>query len=1061
MDHVSPALRAALRARLPSKSIAVAVAGGALLSILVSAAFAAGTDLAGPGVAAKSALVANSATGRFKQYLGTPVSKPARMPLGASRDQRVTVVVRMSTPPVAAVRALRPDHTITAAEHGAIHQQIDQDHASVEPTIVARGGEVMAHFHDAVNGIKVQIDRNELPGLAALPGVVEVMPVGRYHLDNAQSVPFIGAPTVWQGTPGFRGEGVKIAVIDTGIDYTHANFGGPGTAAAFTAAAASSTKPADPTLFGPKAPKVKGGIDLVGDAYTGFNAPQPDPNPLDCEGHGSHTSGTAAGFGIGADGKTYHGPYDSDAYAQVFKVGPGVAPKADLYAVRVFGCTGSTNLVVDAIDWAVDNDMDVISMSLGSDFGTADAADALAVTNAAHAGILVASASGNAGAAPYITSTPASGDGGISVAAMDSHASFPGAQINLPGASIEALDANGAPLTGPLKIVVLRTPTGGVSLGCSETEYVDSVIAGKLVVTLRGTCARVQRAQFGQKHGAAAVAMINSSAGYPPYEGPIPGVSIPFLGVLPTDAPTLTAAAAASSFVANTIQNPTYRKAAGFSSSGPRFGDSALRPNVAAPGVSVFSTAVGTGTGGFYASGTSMATPHVAGVAALVRQAHPKWDETAQRAAVVDTAEPAQLLDYAPRIEGAGLVQPVGATKTQAVVLGDDSPRSGGEEQEDTPHGLSFGFEEFTRDFHATRAVTVRNYGNSRIVFRATTTAVGGSPHTAHLSDSTLSIGPRDEANLELTLKVPAATVGSTHDALGNDAFQEVAGYVTLVPVDSAMNNGVTLHVPYYLVPRARSKVSVGDEEEGLSPGEPNQVLRLKNHGGALTGNADFYAWGLIGKPQGIKYFDTKAVGVQSNLISATDSVLVFAINTFKRVSNTDAGEFDIFIDVNGDGVPDYDLAAVDQGAFEAGTASGVQITVLVNLTTGAAIEEFLVDSPTDGSTLLLPVLASDMGVSPVSRTVPPFSTGPRFSYSETTYNLFDGTQASLPGRASFNAFSPAITNALFVPVAPNATALVPVAIDPKEWKVTPARGLMIVVEDNFSGAQSELIPAR
>jgi minor extracellular serine protease Vpr len=1051
MDQISSALRAALRARLPSKSIAVAVAGGALWSVLVSAAFAAGTDLAGPSVAAKSALVANSAAGgRFKRYLGNSVHNPARSPLAAGRDQRVTVVVRMSTAPVAAVRALRPDHTISAAEHEAIHQQIDRDHASVEPSIVARGGKVMAHFRDAVNGIKVQIDRSELQGLAALPGVAEVMPVGRYHMNNAQSVPFIGAPAVWQGTPGFRGEGIKIAVIDTGIDYTHANFGGPGTVAAFAAAAAGSAQPADPTLFGPKAPKVKGGIDLVGDAYDGFTTPQPDLNPLDCEGHGSHTSGTAAGFGVGADGKTYNGPYDSAAYAQGFQIGPGVAPKADLYAVRVFGCTGSTDLVVDAIDWAVANDMDVISMSLGADFGTADDADALAVTNAAHAGILVASASGNAGPAPYITSAPGSGVGGISVAAMDSHASFPGALINLTGGSIEALDANGAPLTGPLGIVVLRTATGGVSLGCDETEYVDSVIAGKLVVTLRGICARVQRAQFGQKHGAAAVAMINSSAGYPPYEGPIPGVSIPFLGVLPTDAPALTAASAASSFVANVLANPTYRTAAGLSSGGPRFGDSALRPNIAAPGVSVFSTASGTGNGGIFESGTSMATPHIAGVAALVRQAHPKWNESAQRAAVVDTADPAQLLDYAPRIEGAGLVQTVAATKTQAVVFDEDS--LGGGHEDDTPQGLSFGFDEFTRDFHATRAVTVHNYGASRIVFKATTTAVGGAPHSAHLSDSSLSIGPHEAANLELTLTVPVATVGGTHDASGNSAFHEVAGYVTLAPVDSSMNNGVTLHVPYYLVPRARSNVSVSDEE-GLSPREPNQVLRLKNHGGAVTGNAEFYAWGLIGKPQGIKYFDTKAVGVQSNLISATDSVLVFAINTFSRVSNTDAGEFDILIDVNGDGVPDYDLLAIDQGKIESGSYSGVQITVLFDLATGAGIEEFFVDSPTDGSTLLLPVLASDMGVSPAS---------PRFSYTETTYNLLDGTQASLPGSASFNAFSPSISNALYVPVAPNATVAVPVAIDPKEWQVTPARGLMIVVEDNFSGAhQAQLIHAR
>jgi subtilisin family serine protease len=66
----------------------------------------------------------------------------------------------------------------------------------------------------------------------------------------------------------------------------------------------------------------------------------PDPNPLDCNGHGSHVSGTATGFGVTNDGKTYHGPYDEAAYAGGFGIGPGVAPLADLYMIRVFGCTG-------------------------------------------------------------------------------------------------------------------------------------------------------------------------------------------------------------------------------------------------------------------------------------------------------------------------------------------------------------------------------------------------------------------------------------------------------------------------------------------------------------------------------------------------------------------------------------------------------------------------------------------------------------------------------------------------------------------------------------------------
>ena len=176
---------------------------------------------------------------------------------------------------------------------------------------------------------------------------------------------------------------------------------GPGTTAAFDAAFAADTLPADPALFGPNAPKVKGGIDLVGDDYNANVAGlvcrcPPDPNPLDCNGHGSHVAGSAAGFGVLANGGEYTGSYDQLTHNNSFLIGPGVAPKADLYAVRVFGCEGSTDVVTEAIEWAIDNDMDVINMSLGSNFGPSDTADALAADDASKAGVVVVSR-GNAG----------------------------------------------------------------------------------------------------------------------------------------------------------------------------------------------------------------------------------------------------------------------------------------------------------------------------------------------------------------------------------------------------------------------------------------------------------------------------------------------------------------------------------------------------------------------------------------------------------------------------------------------------------------------------------------
>ena len=117
-------------------------------------------------------------------------------------------------------------------------------------------------------------------------------------------------------------------------------------------------------------------------------------------------------------------------------------------------------------------------------------------------------------------------------------------------------------------------------------------------------------------------------------------------------------------------------------------------------------------------------------------------------------------------------------------------------------------------------------------------------------------------------------------------------------------------------------------------------------------------------------------------------------------------------------------------------------ITVLFNLATRASRLEFFADAPTDGSTVLMPVLASDLGISPSNA---------RFTY---TMNAFDDTGAgeSLTGNASFNAFAPAVSNALFVPVAPNATLDVPVSIDPVEFAITPALGFMVVTEDNTSG---------
>ena len=972
-----------------------------------------------------------------------------RPPVGSALVQRVplrqgekTVVLKMAGDPVAVVRSRMPGKQISETDRQTIARTLRQQQDAIEPAITAMGGKVLAKFQHAINGIKVRGTPDQIAAFATLPGVVAVKPVRTYHLDNAESVPFIGAPNVWQNPPGLRGEHIKVAVIDTGIDYTHANFGGPGTVAAFQAAKATSTLPADPALFGPKAPKVKGGTDLVGDAYDASssdpakNTPQPDPNPLDCNGHGSHTAGTAAGFGVTAAGATYPGPYNATTPGMSFTIGPGVAPLADIYSVRVFGCSGSasTQVVVDGIDWAVQHDMQVISMSLGSDFGTEDDADAEASENAVNAGTIVVAASGNSGPVPYVTSTPASGDKVISVAAVDSHSSFPGEALALsPSGSIVALDSDGIAASNgtTLGVVVLRTPSGGVSLGCNPAEYVAAGVTGKLVVTLRGTCARVARAIYGQMAGAAAVAMINTSAGYPPYEGPINSnpdtgqpftVTIPFLGVQGPPAGDGAALAAASSaaFSSTTIANPTFRQFASFSSAGPREMDGHLKPDISAPGVSVFSTAIGTGNQGLFESGTSMATPHVAGSAALAIQAHPQWDADEVATAVVNTADATKLVGYSARQGGNGLVQPFPATQTSVIARADDGAPS-----------LSFGVEEFTGNFDGDGNIRVENHGRKAASFSVSAVKGPGAAHTVMVEPTTIALSGHDSRTLHVRLAVPAATVGDS------TAFRQVQGRIVLTPTSG--NGGAGLSVPYYLVARARSDVDAHFQGE-LGKNHSSATVRLTNGSRFVPGSADFYAWGLRGHHENLGSIGLRAVGVQSFNDPTNGEMLVFAVNTFAPASNPVTNVYDILVDINGDGVPEFDVEAADLGSFIGAGITGEMVVAVFDLVHNTGTLEFFADAPTDGSALLLPLVAADVGVT---------SSTPRFAYTAQATDGLTGNSDAITTPARFNAFNNSVSTGAFAVLAPGASASVPIAIDPKEFSLTPALGEMVVAIEN------------
>jgi minor extracellular serine protease Vpr len=1007
----------------------------------------------------------------------TPAPEPGRftpvvVPLGIS-NQPTTVVVQLAADPVTVVDAdaVTP---LTDGQRQQLRSQLKSQQAPVAQQVASLGGQVLASYQSSYNGLKVRIRADQARALSSVPGVIAVHPLQVMTPSNVHGVPLVGAPQVWDGLAGLHGEGIKIGVIDTGVDFTHADFGGPGTTAAYQTALAQDT--ADPMLttacmtpalapcFGPAAPKVKGGVDLVGDAYNAdptspsYNpVPQPDANPLDCGGHGSHVAGTAAGFGVTSAGRTYTGLYNASTVSgNAWNVGPGVAPKADLYAIRIFGCHGSTDATIDGIEWAVTHGMDVINLSVGSPFGSADDPAAQAATNAARSGVIVVASTGNAGSSPYVTTSPGSGTGAISVAANDPTQANPGANVALStGATLQAIDANGATFSDgtTLPVKVLFSSPGVISTGCDPAAYAG--VAGKLVVTRRqvGGCARVARAIFGQQAGAAAVVMVNNTDAFPPFDGQITAnpdtgapylVTIPFLGVpVSAGAALIAADRKSATLTKTTLANPGFLSLASFSSFGPRSGDSWLKPDVTGPGVGIASVGMGTGNASALMSGTSMAAPNTAGVAALVRQAHPSWRRVRYwKAAVVNTGDPSMVGGYVTAGSGTGLVQALPAVQTQVVALGD----------KDAP-ALNFGFAELDRDLSQRDTVTLRNFGDAPATFNVATQLDAGSPHSLVLRDTQVTVRGHDSRDVRVELDVPAATAGAASDPTGS--FHDVSGLVTFTPVGGS-NNGVTLRVPYYLVAQAVSNVSTQvDASKLLQKG--SAPATITNRRGAIAGNADWYSWGLADKrDHGLGSDDLRAAGVQS-LYPAGLPLLVFAITTTKRWSNAAQNEFDVVVDVNNDGNPDYDVVAGDLGSLTTGTANGIDAVAVFNLATGSGSLNYLADAPTDSNTMTLPVDFSqlcDAGSPCLS------AANPRFTYTVQSFGLTDNTSDTIDATAQFNAFAPSISTGMFDTVAPNASATEAVTIDPVEWALTPSRGLMIVTHDNPSGRdEAQLIP--
>ncbi len=539
---------------------------------------------------------------------------------------------------------------------------------------------------NALPGVAMRLDQEGLEAVAALPEVVKVSTIVPKHVRGAGAAALTRAVNVWRYSRGL-GQGVRIGVIDTGIDYTHKDFGGPGTEAAYAAARNAATDPDWRSRLPALArAKVVDGVDFVGDSYypdttldDGSENPDYDPvavrddNPLDCRGHGTHVSGTAAGYGVTARRKTFDGDYAALTGSSVrdMVVAPGTAPRAEIYPLKIFGCAGSTSYVLPALDWALDPDgdgdfsdhLDILNLSLGSNDTATDDPENAVINELTSHGVTSVVAAGNNGDLTDTGGSPGNAVSSIAVAStLDSLQLRDGLRVRAPaqvagltgGQMSQNYDwATNGPSRRPVSGTVTTLP-GANADGCSPlTKAQAAKVKGRVVWlewdddSASRRCGSVGRSANVRSAGALGAVLTSTER---VFSGGIAGDErIPVFQLSKAGTDELRAPATSGTLQVTfdgrdaaslkDVDESITDTLSTFSSRGVHGSAGVVKPDLAAPGDTIMSAASGTGASSETSSGTSMAAPVTAGIAALVRSRHPGYSPLLTKAALMNNAD--------------------------------------------------------------------------------------------------------------------------------------------------------------------------------------------------------------------------------------------------------------------------------------------------------------------------------------------------------------------------------------------------------------------------------------
>lgn len=645
---------------------------------------------------------------------------------------------------------------------------------------------VTSEYDVSLNAVAVQLNGTPLATIKGAPMVQSAEYNALYHPTLSQSHFIINADPAWAAAGGrvMAGHNIKIGDIDTGIDETHPFFN----AAGFMYpdgfpkcdAADSNThhQDQDCKYVSPK-------VIVAKVFYNKNNQQNFDAQAI--QDHGTHTAGIAGGIYDPSLNAVVHGVNIDDM--------SGIAPGAYLGNYNVFPggvLDARSEDILNAVDAAVEDGMDVLNLSLGGSYHGNNDLLAIGLDNAVDAGVVVAVAAGNSGPGQGTLESPGRARNVITVAASTNN-HFVGQPITYPasgGTTIGAAVGDFDPLTAGSFGLYFNTEL----TGCTT---VDSGAVGKVVVINRGGCVFSQKVANANTAHAIGVIVINNVAGDPIAMGRTAGFDddLPAVMISRADGAALRAANPPDASASATFQEfitTNQDILAGFSGQGPTNVDVAIKPDVTSVGVNVLSSITcvgkgsgcpGDGSGWAFFQGTSMSTPHIAGSAAVLKDIHSDWSPAQIKSALVNRAD----LVIKDALTGTHDVGPIaqGAGRENLAIAADATTWL-------DPVSASFG--KVTAGRPTTFSITVNNPTASNQVFDVSVSKFTPDPSLAIYNGGTITSGD-NRITVPPSVNVPAN--GSTTLLVTVNAGQPhgtiVQGWINL---DGPGTND--LHFAYY-----------------------------------------------------------------------------------------------------------------------------------------------------------------------------------------------------------------------------------------------------------------------